>query len=321
MAFSKDWTDRIGRRIKLRDLHIFQAVAEAGSMGRAATELHVSQPVVSKAVSELERELGVRLLDRSAKGVELTAYGREVVNCGNAVFDSLRSGVRAVESLADPAAGQLRIGCTEPLAAGFVGAAIERLSQSYPRASFHVVTADPFSLRDRELHERSIDLAIAPTERMSSDPETEIEMLFDDRQVILVGAASRWARRRAVKLADLWEGRWFMPPADSVIGAHIAESFRSQGVVPPQASIASFSVPLCLRMVARANFLALLPISMLADGEHLDLRRICIDAPAVPRPTGILTIRNRALSALAKKFVEVARELAPKVSADTTPRA
>jgi DNA-binding transcriptional LysR family regulator len=69
------WDERIGRRLKLRDLHIFMTVAQQGSMAKAAKCLAVSQPVVSKAISDLERTLNVRLLDRMARGIEPTVYG------------------------------------------------------------------------------------------------------------------------------------------------------------------------------------------------------------------------------------------------------
>src|SRR5437762_224199 len=127
MSTDPRWTNRIGRRIKLRDLHILLAVAKSGSMGRAAAELAVSQPVISRAISDLEHALGVRLLDRSPHGVEPTTYGRELLNCGVAVFDELQQGLKALEFLSDPTAGELRLGCTEPLATGFVGAMIEQL--------------------------------------------------------------------------------------------------------------------------------------------------------------------------------------------------
>jgi DNA-binding transcriptional LysR family regulator len=91
-----EWTDRIGRRIRLRDLHILLAVAKSGSMGKASADLAVSPPVVSRAISDLELALGVRLLDRSSHGVELTMYGRAVLRCGIAVFDDLRSKPRAI---------------------------------------------------------------------------------------------------------------------------------------------------------------------------------------------------------------------------------
>src|SRR5215468_10629121 len=70
------WSERVGRRIKLRDLHILQAAAEAGSMAKAATELAISQPAISYAIAEIERNLGVPLLDRTSQGVAPTAYSR-----------------------------------------------------------------------------------------------------------------------------------------------------------------------------------------------------------------------------------------------------
>jgi LysR family pca operon transcriptional activator len=74
---------RVGRRLKLRDLQIFMEVVRAGSMGKAADRLHVSQPVISKAIAGLERTLSVRLLDRTMRGVNLTAYGRAALKCGD----------------------------------------------------------------------------------------------------------------------------------------------------------------------------------------------------------------------------------------------
>src|SRR5690348_3280280 len=65
-----DWESRIGRRVRLRDLHVLSAVVQSGSMVKAAAQLNVSQPVVSQAIADLESGIGVRLLDRSSRGVE-----------------------------------------------------------------------------------------------------------------------------------------------------------------------------------------------------------------------------------------------------------
>jgi DNA-binding transcriptional LysR family regulator len=97
------WADQIGRRIKLRDLRVLLAVAEARSISHAAEFLAISHPVVSRTISELERTLGVRLFDRSSQGVRLTIYGKALLDCGVAVFDDLRSGVQRLECLSDPA--------------------------------------------------------------------------------------------------------------------------------------------------------------------------------------------------------------------------
>src|SRR3954467_7542787 len=132
------WNDRIGRRIKLSDLHILMAVAQSGSMARAASHLAVSHPVVSRSISDLERALGVQLLVRNPRGVELTDYGRAMLSRSNAAFDELRQGVKDIESLADPTVGEVRIGTTPPLSASFVSTVIERLGKRYPRIVFHV---------------------------------------------------------------------------------------------------------------------------------------------------------------------------------------
>jgi DNA-binding transcriptional LysR family regulator len=109
------WTDRIGRRLKLSDLHLFITVAEMGSMGKAAERLAISQPAVSKAIADLEHTLGVRLLDRTAAGVMPTAYGRALLKRSVGAFDELRQGIKDMEFLADPTVGEVRIGCPEAI--------------------------------------------------------------------------------------------------------------------------------------------------------------------------------------------------------------
>lgn len=121
-----DWVDRIGRRIKLRDLHILLTVARTGTMGKAARELSVSQPVISKTIADLEHAVGQPLFDRSPHGVEPTSHGHALIKCGVAVFDDLRKGVKELQFLSDPTAGELRIGSTEAGATGLVPSVIQR---------------------------------------------------------------------------------------------------------------------------------------------------------------------------------------------------
>jgi len=115
-------SDRIGRRMKLQDLHVLMTVVQAGSMGKAAQILNTTQPNISRSIGELEHALGVRLLDRHRQGIQPTEYGRALLDCGVAVFDDLLQGMRNIAFLADPTAGELRIGTTTFLAASFVSA-------------------------------------------------------------------------------------------------------------------------------------------------------------------------------------------------------
>src|SRR6185295_16059248 len=124
-------SDRARLRLKLHDLHVLMTVVQAGSMSKAATFLNTTQPAVSRSIAVLERTIGVRLLERNSQGVESTAYGRALLNGGVAAFDDLRQAVKNIEFLADPTAGEVRIGCTPILAASFVSAVVDRLSRRY----------------------------------------------------------------------------------------------------------------------------------------------------------------------------------------------
>jgi DNA-binding transcriptional LysR family regulator len=305
-----DWADRVGRRLKLRDLHILLAVAKSGSMGKAAADLAISQPSISKAIAEVEHAVGLRLLDRGPHGIELTIYGRALLKCGVAVFDELRQGVKQLEFLTDPTAGELRIGCTETLAAGFVSAIIDRLSRQYRRAKFSLVPADSLTLLNRELRQRTVEVLVTATTGLQLESDVNIEILFDDRFVVMTSARRKWISRRNATLADLIGEPWVLPPPDSIPGRHIAEAFHASGLKPPQPHIISFSLPLHYHMLATRRFVTMLPLSMLRFGAHLSLKQLPVNVRLNPYPIGIITLKNRTLGPLAQLFIDCAREVA-----------
>ena len=207
------WSDRIGRRVKLRDLHVLLAVAETRSMAKAAERLAISQPVVSKTIADLEHALGVRLLDRTSQGVEPTAYGRSFIHCGTAVFDEMRRGVQDIEFLADPTAGEVRIGVASPFV-DFVTAAVARLAARHPRIEWYVAEGDT-PICCRMLRERKIDVGIG---RLGSSVAGDLnsDPLYEDYMSVVAGLDNRWTRRRRIDLADLAGEAWVLPEANSV---------------------------------------------------------------------------------------------------------
>src|SRR5215204_4969812 len=100
---------RIDQRLKLHELQVLAAVVDCGSMVKAAGRLGMSQPAVSAAIANLEGALGVRLLDRSPRGIEPTIYSKALLKRGRVAFDELRQGLRDVEFLLDPASGEVRV--------------------------------------------------------------------------------------------------------------------------------------------------------------------------------------------------------------------
>lgn len=307
-----DWIDRIGRRVKLRDLHILLAVMQAGTMGRAATALSVSQPVISKAISELEATLGVRLFDRTAQGIVPTAYGKAMIQCSRAVFDELQQGVQAIKYLDDPTQGQLHIGCTEHGAIGMVPLVIDELVRRHTRLQFHILTTDSVTLTTVELPRRSIELAMSAIP-IDLPADIEAEPLFEDVQVVMAGIHSPWARRRRLRLPELLDAAWILPPTDSSARRYIDAAFKAQGSEPPVAAVSTFSTSLCHQLLASGNYLAILPRVATRLAKHLPIKPVNVDFPGIGRAIGALTLKGRTLSPVARQFIDAARVVAAAV--------
>ena len=137
MSTSKE-LDRLRRRVRLRDLETLVAVVQAGGMRKASHELHVSEPAVSKAMRELERSLGHRLLERGPRGVRATAFGEALVRRSKVLIDDVQEALRELAYLADPSAGELRLGAMATLQAGLVSAAIREQLVRYPLLRFTI---------------------------------------------------------------------------------------------------------------------------------------------------------------------------------------
>jgi DNA-binding transcriptional LysR family regulator len=303
-------SDRIGSRMKLQDLHVLMTVVQAGSMGKAAQRLNTTQPNISRSIAELEQTLGVRLLDRHRQGIEPTEYGRALLDCGVAAFDDLRQGVKNVAFLADPAAGELRIGTTTLLAASFVSALVDRLSRRYPRMIFHVVTGYTETLH-RELAERKVDLLIIRGSGPIADPRYDFEFLFDDSYVVAVGAQNQWVRRRRIEIAELVNELWVLPPPDSVIGSIVMEAFRASGLDYPRVSVVTDCPHMRISLLATGRFVTIFPASAFRFlTKRSELKILPVELPTARRPNGIVTLKNRALSPVAKLFMDCAREVA-----------
>lgn len=306
-----DWADRIGRRIRLRDLHIVLAVAECGSMSKASERLAISHPVVSKTISDLEHSLGVRLFDRNAHGVELTAYGHALLNCGNVVFDEMRQGLKQIEFLAHPDSGDLRVGCPEVEIAGIIPAIVERFTNQYPRVRLRVSHANTSMLQFDELRSRKVELIIGRVSNPFMEDDLLLENLFTESLVVVAGGDSPWHRRQRLTFADLINEPWVLPPYDTLRGPLIAEIFRRNKLEPPHASVATLSLQLTTTLIASGRFLGFVPLSVAhSSAAQVGIKVLPLKIPAHRFAIDIITVKNRTLGPLAKLFIDCACQVA-----------
>ena len=314
MASHIHWERNIGRRFQLRELHVFFTVADRGSMAKAAVELGITQPSVSAVIASLETSLGVRLFDRGPGGVEPTPFGRALLTRVQAAFDELRQGVKDIEFLSEANTGEVKVGCPESVAAGFLPAVIDLLSQQYPRVSLVVASVDTPTLDFRELAERKLDLVLArlaTPEPKNLPADYAAEILFDDQFCIVAGERSPWGRLRKIDIADLAEEPWIVTPPDTPGTSWIADAFRARGVEFPKRCITTYSAHIRNNLIATGRFVGTMPESAfdLAAGRF-GLKALPLELPVPRWPIAVVTLRNRILSPVVNLFLECARTVA-----------
>jgi DNA-binding transcriptional LysR family regulator len=322
-----DWESRIGRRLGLRDLHVFFTVVQRGSMAKAAQQLNVTQPAISKAIGDLEHALGVRLLDRMPQGVEPTMYGRALLKRGNVVFDELKQSIRDIEFLADPTVGEVRLGCHESVAAAILPPIMNRFSQRYPRVVLRLEILGAIGAAPElpSLHQRVIDLAILRLSTPLADhralEELHPEILFNDQLVVAAGRHSDWARRRKIDLAELITQPWILSGPNTWNNIELAHACRTRGIDMPKISLETSSNAIRVSLLATGPYISTFArSSMSLYADRFSLTALPVDLPIRPWPVVIFTLKNRTLSPVAERFIACAREVAKSFDIRLTAR-
>lgn len=300
---------RMYRRVTLRDLQILLAIAQFGSMAKAASHLSITQPAVSQAVANLERAFGARLIDRGHLGAVLTSYGEAIQKRGMEVFDVLKQGSRDIEYLSDARTGDVWIGANEVLLGGFVPAVVQRLAEQHSNIAVHALTVNSSDFDFEKLRERKLDLLLGRI-MPQIDDDLNVEPLFEEGLSVVVGQSSPWARRRKVALAELAGGPWIFGELDNIVRSLVSQVFCDNGLDAPRVGIVSVSMHLRLALLATGKYISTIPNSFVRYGvDRWSLKILPIDL-GLRLPVGIFTLKNRTLSPVALNFIKDVRTVA-----------
>jgi DNA-binding transcriptional LysR family regulator len=287
-------------------------------MSAAGAHLKMSQSAVSQAIAALEDALKVRLLDRTSRGVEPTIYADAIMRRGMIVFDELRSGIKDIEFLADPAGGEVRIACSDTLAGGILAPVVETFSKKYPQVVFEVLQSNAFIGREFvELRARKADVALAIMSQPLDEglrEDLNIEHLFDEEWCLAASPRSRWARRRKLSFADLVDASWITPYSGATSEKALFEAFRAHGLPPPRVVVKTVSAQLRNFLSLRGPFVALVPASFLKiNAGAVGLKMLPLRLTVPPLPVVMITLLNRTLSRTVQLFLDCARDVAKSI--------
>ncbi|EAT5891231.1 LysR family transcriptional regulator [Salmonella enterica subsp. enterica serovar Cubana] len=298
------------QRIRLRHLHTFVAVAQQGTLGRAAETLNLSQPALSKTLNELEQLTGIRLFERGRLGAQLTVPGEQFLTHAVKVLDALNTAGQALNRKEDASADVVRVGALPTAALGILPAAIGRFHQQQKSTSLQVATMNNTMLL-AGLKSGEIDLGIG---RMS-DPELmgglNYELLFLE-SLKLVVRPGHPLLQETITLSRVMEWPVVVSPKGTVPRQNAEALLQSQGCKMPAGCIETLSASLSRQLTVDYDYVWFVPSGAVKE----DLRQATLVSLPVPtqsagEPIGILTRVDIPLSTGAQMLIAAIRKSMP----------
>ncbi|EEK2860798.1 LysR family transcriptional regulator [Salmonella enterica] len=295
------------QRIRLRHLHTFVAVAQQGTLGRAAETLNLSQPALSKTLNELEQLTGTRLFERGRLGAQLTVPGEQFLTHAVKVLDALNTAGQALNRKEDASADVVRVGALPTAALGILPAAIGRFHQQQKSTSLQVATMNNTMLL-AGLKSGEIDLGIG---RMS-DPELmgglNYELLFLE-SLKLVVRPGHPLLQETITLSRVMEWPVVVSPKGTVPRQNAEALLQSQGCKMPAGCIETLSASLSRQLTVDYDYVWFVPSGAVKE----DLRQATLVSLPVPtqsagEPIGILTRVDIPLSTGAQMLIAAIRK-------------
>jgi len=299
----KVWIDAM----ELRHLRYFVALAEELSFTRAAQRLHVSQPPLSLQIAQLEQELGVTLLQRTSRRVELTLAGQAFLDDARAVLERVaRAGTRA-RAIGRGDAGRIDIGLSGSHFLGPLPGLIAAHAQSHPEVAVALHEMPP-AAQLLALRDRRIDLSVSRT--AVDDTVLTSSLLWKDPLVVALPAGHGLAGRRQLALADLRTEHFVMLRTDSSAHAQYVYDACVQAGFAPRVAQWVLELPAALSLVAAGLGVALAPASL--AGLFTERVRFVPLGRQAPRADVYAVRRSADLPPVVQAFLDLAsRAVAP----------
>ena len=284
-------------------------IANRGSIREASAVLHVTQPAMSRSLSELERILGVRLFDRGPKGMTVTAAGAPLITHMQIVTSEVGSLLRHAEEIVDGRGGEVRVGTLLAGTADILPSAVFEVVQRFPDVRVAISEGTPDRLHE-DLMSGQVDFVAGRVTPLASMPGVDVEPLYDDDvQVVCTPGHPRSGHRGS--LAELVDDTWILPPRDTSLRLQIEAAFiRACGRTPGNVTECVAAVPL-RALVLRGRHLAVVPSGIFADDLERDtLVSLPVSIEGTSVPVGIITRSGGELPSSAHALIGALRDAA-----------
>ncbi|ELJ4169133.1 LysR family transcriptional regulator [Salmonella enterica] len=304
---SLDWYIR--SQLKLRHLQLLVALDDLRNVGKVANYLHVSQPAVSKSLSELENNIGLKLFQRTAYGMQPTIYGSSLVMFSRKILAELGKARDELRALVSGLEGKVSVGVLPGAAVVVLPEAISQLKHESPVTGIAITEGNMGSLKPKLLSgEIEIIIGILPEDNHHADMEHI--SLYQDKLVLVAGNKHPLATKKNIGWHDLYHTSWILPPNDSMTRQPIENEFRRHQLTLPTNYIESISTMVNVGILCQGNAIAFLPSAV--AGYYVKQGMLAILPTSVPKlrqSVGILHMKSQALSPSARLFIATLKNI------------
>jgi len=300
------------RRLKLRQLVLLRALAGSGNLRRSAAALSLTQPAATRMLQELEETLGLKLFERSPRGMAPTPYGEAMIRHAGAVLADLDSAREELAALADGSQGRVAVGTLMSTSSLLLPRTIARAKARSPRLQLAVQEGTHEQLLDALL-EGDLDLMLGRVLPGVSQDAVTVEILYREEFRVVCGTANPLARRRA-RLGELVDRPWILPPPHVPLRQRLDALFLSQTGRRPGDLVESVSVLTNLTLLRESMALGVLPAETAKQYAKLGvLAELSVSLKGILGPVALVTRRNHARSPAADSFLALLRGVAQEL--------
>ena len=295
------------QRVSIRQLRLVATIDEVGSMVRAGEAIGMTQPAVTKAVRDLEGDLGVALFNRGNRGVTPTIYGEALVRHAQRVLAQLEHAAEEIEDLAHGAGGRVTVGTFLAASAWLLPEAIARLRRERPRVAVDVVEGTNDRLQPMLLR-GDLDMVVGRLSEFRHRAGVHQEPLYSEEVVILARPGHGLARHPRLRLAHLQKADWILPPPETTLRRQLETAFFDAGLDPPHCAVQSVSFLTNRRLLHASDLVGAWPRGVAADDlEQGRLVSLPVRLNGILWPVGVATRKLIRLSPAAAALLSMLR--------------
>lgn len=239
----------------LQQLHAFVTIASAGSLGRAAETLHVTQPALSRAIRRLEDDVGAPLFERHTRGMHLTVVGEALLPHAVLLQREAEQAREEIDAMRGLARGTIRCGAVGSIASLVLPLAVSGVLQKWPNLRVHVIEGVWDRLAEA-LVQREIDLALSMAMPDTEEIVAVEDCRWEDNSYVVAALDHPLRAKPGITLADTLDQQWAIPPRGTAPFEHMRQVFAEHGLGSPNVVVETRSITVLKSLVARSGFLS-----------------------------------------------------------------